>query len=1150
MACANKNLIGAGILDEGITDPEKWKERFIADLASVGQSVHADELEEIYKQSKTFHDHLTANPDIAEHFLQSQNAKESADQYIAEHLSKIVSPTGEVTLNPGEVISEKKAVIQAENEHIQEQLKHENPLPEPKPGHETTSGQELKPPGSTAPEAQLGPEGKGSEVKPVDGGTKGQGNVPPKRPTELPTSPTGEPAYAHTQADLNQRRVAREESPIEKKAQESDPEAWAKAIDIETKDKGYGQRLIEKLEKTPTAVNKVDQNVIFRELIKADEEFKAADQAVQDATPEQKTDAEDRAQRALEWTRRVEQVDHDVAGSIVGASLQARRMRAVDAMSLTSIERRIRTEDNDGKPLSKEQQKEAETLYKKENNARKLQEEKDRQKQQALDEHYFNQLIKGIKQTTKESKKAGKSLAEHFAEISKAADERLTKRRTSTKLFALGDIYKFDPRFISDVAIREAFSVGSKAIEKAEFFSKLIKEFTNKITPHMEEIWNKAHKFYDEQKAVFEKENPRVAAKEEKPLSREDKKLGRKIYDIRKEKFNEGVTDREANLKAVTEEVKKDIPSITEKEVSDAFSGYGKERHPSNISEDRAALREWRKVEKLNSQIAALEKGELPKKNETKKSEPSEKVKSLTKQRDALVEELGGDQQLARDKANIRKSIEKLQERIRNNDYEPVPKKVKKLDAELAAIQHEQQKVRDEFNNNREKARQAKLTPESRGLSWYAKARRAGFLTGAKIFGKLFSAGGTRLASIVAEQTVAGILSKIPGFKYITSRSPRYHGFSIGALMKLPGGFIQGIKNAPEILRGNRVSTETDLLQPDTHGPKSILDYPARGHAVMKSPFKESERSVSLESRKEHAKLLGDDPNSPATEREIKEKAHQDAMRAIFMNDNAISKAFEYGLKVVEKGKTLSGRGGAEFARLARFLLPIVKVPTNIAIEAHVLAGGTISGSYKLAQVMARSLRTGGKEGMTGDEADMIIRHLSKGMIGVGLFLIGYNDSKNMGGFYIDGEKRKPGSVPAESIKIHGVTIPPWLLHSPAFMVIQAGATARRLAEEGVKGEKIGLPLGVLRTEWALLNNLPFINEMGRLDKLFATNSAGSRARGNFVSGLYEPQLVKEIAEVTDPLSKNRYRAPQTFGQTIKTGIPGLREQVPSKPKK
>jgi hypothetical protein len=256
----------------------------------------------------------------------------------------------------------------------------------------------------------------------------------------------------------------------------------------------------------------------------------------------------------------------------------------------------------------------------------------------------------------------------------------------------------------------------------------------------------------------------------------------------------------------------------------------------------------------------------------------------------------------------------------------------------------------------------------------------------------------------------------------------------------------------------------------------------------------------------------------------------------------------EHNKRFPSEGKFLSTIG--------RFLLPFVKVPTNIVGETATYAGGTAIGSVKLIS----SALHGGIENMKPEEADAVMRAFKKGSIGAGMLLVGFFNPQAIGGYYQDGEKRRKEEVKAGGMKLFGKQIPSYLIHNPVFETMQLGATIRRVSDQYVRkanGEK-GIPAGVMAGLMGLGEEIPMLKEAGDLAQ---ASKDPNYYFGELAKNTTEPALLQTIARwkdegdvngVQDWLHKEAIkRAPETMVEHLKTGIPYLREQVAErKPKR
>lgn len=496
---------------------------------------------------------------------------------------------------------------------------------------------------------------------------------------------------------------------------------------------------------------------------------------------------------------------------------------------------------------------------------------------------------------------------------------------------------------------------------------------------------------------------------------------------------------------------------------------------------------------------------------------------------------------LAMSKAHTVGSTVKILSKIGSGDLEPTKLPPVRPDRELLDLRANLQRAKDVYAQRLEQQRLKNRSLGRRASDTFVKAERAMKLTGITTLGKLFAAGGTRLVSSAVEEAVGGLLSHSPILKRIASEAPREGGLNLKAEVLAPTrGVMRGIRNIPRVLKGERTTEEAlygkHHLRYETG---SILDVPGRIHGAIKSPFKEAERTRSEIKREAFAQRKGEDLGDPATQLEIGKAANLDAQRAIFMQDNVLSDWFRTGVRSLETSKKFPNAGFA-MAKVANFLLPIVKVPTNVAFETMTHIGGTLSGTGKLIHVMRNGLKN-----IKPEEADFIMRHYKKGLIGAGLFFTGYFNADKFGGFYQPGEKRDPKDVKWGGARFGGVNIPSWLLHAPAFIVLQAGATAYRMEHRVSHGEEKGKLAGIMQAAEGLAHEIPFVNEMSRLDKILAENWEGKKARGDLLRSSIVPQGVQNIAGWLD----DKQRSPKNEIDSLKMGIPGLREQVPEKKK-
>src|SRR5690606_31961693 len=113
----------------------------------------------------------------------------------------------------------------------------------------------------------------------------------------------------------------------------------------------------------------------------------------------------------------------------------------------------------------------------------------------------------------------------------------------------------------------------------AEMTAKLVKDFGEAIRPYVPEIFDRARQLNEEtgtlSKKVPSSESIIDDIDPDEPLD------SRLIYRLAKAKLNEGVDGFENVMRAVHTDLLEVFPDLTLREVHDAFSNYGKVRHPS-----------------------------------------------------------------------------------------------------------------------------------------------------------------------------------------------------------------------------------------------------------------------------------------------------------------------------------------------------------------------------------------------------------------------------------------------------------------------------------------------------------------------------------------------------------------------------------------
>ena len=493
----------------------------------------------------------------------------------------------------------------------------------------------------------------------------------------------------------------------------------------------------------------------------------------------------------------------------------------------------------------------------------------------------------------------------------------------------------------------------------------------------------------------------------------------------------------------------------------------------------------------------------------------------------------------------LARKIQETKQRIAKGDYSKPSKRELAMDAEIMKLKADLKRERNTFELGLEQDRLSKRGPVEKAVDTVIKWERAFKLSGITTLGKLFNAGMTRLGLTPTEEVAGTLLHAIPGIRQISEMAPREGGgLNAKAEAKsISHGIVQGIKNMGQILKAGQI--DRDVLLGKKGDLIELSGVFGRIHQLIKSPFKEAEFARSLEKRTQWALEHGFDPHDPIYQMKMVTEAAIDANRAIFMQDNFAVTGYRGLLKMLENNKQAPMAGKA-LSKLGQFLMPIVKVPTNLVGEVVTGAVGLPTGAVKAAMAFRNGL-----ENLKPEEAEVIMRNLKKGSIGAAVLALGYFNPENVGGYYQEGGKRDPKDVKASKFRLWGVDVPGWMAHAPIYELAQIGATIRRVSDKLVadaakKGEIPDAPMlsGSVAAAKGLFEEVPFLGTPIKVDKMVKGLAHGSTKEvGPLVRSTLVPQIVNNIAEFSDYGSP--VRKPRNMTEAVKLGIPFLRQDVP-----
>jgi GNAT superfamily N-acetyltransferase len=668
--------------------------------------------------------------------------------------------------------------------------------------------------------------------------------------------------------------------------------------------------------------------------------------------------------------------------------------------------------------------------------------------------------------------------------------------------------------------------------------------------------------------------------------------------------IEKGVVEFKDIVAAIHEKFAEHIDDLTDRDVMDALSGKHDEKKQtqSELTREKYHIK---RLAQLTTKLEDLRKGEQGEKNERKLVQKRKDIEQLENEIKDIEKELGPTPE-ERNKESLRRQLDRINERIKNKDFaKPEGRPKVEADAEAITLNAKVNKARNNFDAMADRLASHNKSKYEKALTTYTAIRRAMLLSGVKTLGKLYAFAAGRSITTPIEEAVNSLNNKIPGLRKIADRSPRFSGglspkaealaiTTRWSKATLKDSWVDVLKSGAGELDRMYGKNGTDK---DFELNPSALEFFGRLHGAFKNSTKRAEFFRSFQKRLEYASKNGEDINDPNVQFSKGLEAYADAKRAILMNDNIIvDKGYKNALRGIEQG---GGATNKTIATAIRALFPIVKIPTNYVLETYDATTGAIPGLSRATPYIVKAMLHGA-ESLSPKQADMVMRTLAKGQIGLAAMIIAYCNPKMFGGYYSG--KRKDDDLKAGDIVIDGFKLPHWMSHNPFFASMQVAATMRRAidaangngAPDGVmnqlttkKKDEIsagaihradkanpnaqvvevqdgkqfyevvvkngrvtginkegGFKQGVVNSGKGLLEQIPFTSAGDLLNnQKSAGNIAGEMARNQV-----EPRLLQEAAEFTDKRNGEPIkRDPQTFGEQMKMGVPGLRQEVAEK---
>lgn len=504
------------------------------------------------------------------------------------------------------------------------------------------------------------------------------------------------------------------------------------------------------------------------------------------------------------------------------------------------------------------------------------------------------------------------------------------------------------------------------------------------------------------------------------------------------------------------------------------------------------------------------------------------------------IKEAAAQSDLAAYKNRLIKSTSKYESKTASGIFYPPEPKAIRLDAEAFRLREINERAKQSYRDALYKDRMSKRPTLERIQDATVKWSRAVKLASPTVIPKLVEAGLIRIISEPISRILGQPLRLIPG---LSEKANAEIGINLKSEVK---NIVAALTAGPEALKKLTTGrSNLDVLGKKLDRGSEMMNFIGNAHGAIKEPVRQGAFARSVQLRLEQAAKGGLDITDPIIQASIVDSAVADANRQIFMGENPITKYLHtLPLNALKHADFV---GAKSLAHTLEFLMPIVKVSSNIAIHSMRLnpAIGLGESFFRLLHAAKSGELENNSAGLSHEDAAIISRAFKAGMLGTVLAAYAWNNPDNFGGVYNEQEpKKKKGDLKFGAINVLGKTIPPWMNHAPEINFLNTVASSRRIYDRyaGKSNDKSNAETEALAFSLlAPVKNFPFIDTYLRI---FNEHQTMGQAAGSMLRDAALPTTA--ILRLAD----DKERSPKTFSDEIKMGVPGLRGSVQEKKKK
>ena len=394
-------------------------------------------------------------------------------------------------------------------------------------------------------------------------------------------------------------------------------------------------------------------------------------------------------------------------------------------------------------------------------------------------------------------------------------------------------------------------------------------------------------------------------------------------------------------------------------------------------------------------------------------------IDAILKERDDALGDMDKLRQQAHDMENSANPDEQVQ---------------KMTGAQMIAAQTKVNNANSKLQQARIKALNSNQSQLQRGMSFVNRWERRTVLSGLPVLEKLSDAATIgSAAQQLPEYMVGNFWSNV--FQGIAKQAP-IEGFpNAKSLGKYYSEMFDGekfLKNTADIYKTGSTDLVRELGSPHEHYAwyDALLDT----HQVIKDPVKRAKFESALSQYTSWAENQPNmDVNHPLVMEYMRQQAYKRAEYEIFQDDSKLSSWFNKTTENFSKG----GTGDQVKAALMKFMVPVNKVPLNIARRMGISVLGVPKGLWDVGAAYRKGIQS-----LEPEHADMIMRELTKGSTGLAYWLAGALMYKEIGGLYTKYDRATKDSGPQYGeMSLGGVNIPKPLQHALPFQLMNSGAT-------------------------------------------------------------------------------------------------------------